>query len=82
MIFARAMQRSEVAVFLGCGSLLPGYLDRRLARLLGLRTINIYLGSASRPVFMGGAGLRMAEQSDKKLGKIAKKIRRQQRRSK
>lgn len=78
--FISAIRRSEVMIFLGCGSLLPAYLDRRLAKWMGRRTINVYLGSASRPVIIGGAGIHMAEKSPRKLRKLAKKLRRQRRR--
>lgn len=78
--YVSGLRQSEVMVFLGCGNLLPGYLDRQLGRATGRRTINVFLGSASRPVIMGGSGLHMAEKSDRQLRKLARKLRRQRRR--
>lgn len=79
-VYWGAVRRSEVTIFLGCGDLLPGFLERRLAKWMGRRTINVFLGSASRPVILGGSGLHMADKSPAGMRKLAKKLRRQERR--
>lgn len=80
MCFVGVLRRAEAMVFIDTGRLLPRDLDRRLARWLGRRTINVYLGSASRPLFMSGAGHRMAELSEQALRKLATRLRRQRKR--
>lgn len=77
LVFVSNIIRCDVAIFIGGSTVLPAYSDRRLARLLGLRVINVFLGSTTRPHFMGRAAANIKEPTRQQTRKLAGRLRRQ-----
>lgn len=80
LVYLLNVHSCDAAVFVGGSSVMPGYLDRHIARLLGVRSINVFLGSTSRPHFMSGAVSGTQPISEKKTRRLAKRMQRQRRR--
>jgi len=77
-----AMIKIDAFLFVSGKSLLPFGLDARLFRVMGKRVVHIYLGTSSRPRFMGVRRDKSFETKDAKhwLGKLKRRISRQARR--
>lgn len=76
-VFIWNIRLCDAAVFVGGSTIMPAYMDRRIAKALGLRVINVFLGSTSRPHFMSGAVSGTRRIDRKKATKLARRMRRQ-----
>ncbi len=79
IVFIWSLFRADAFVFVSSRSLLPGYLDLPIYRLLGKRVIRVFLGTDSRPRYMTGwhhQVLDPAGQADA-CKKLARRVRRQ-----
>ena len=77
LVFLWHIRRCDAAVFVGGSTIMPAYADRRIARRLGLRAINVFLGSTSRPHFMSGAVCGARRIDDRRARRLARRMRRQ-----
>lgn len=81
-VFVWALPRIDVVVFVSGRSLLPGYVDLWLFRLLGKRVVRIFLGTDSRPKFMNGWHTAITDGSrpERAVRRLSAAIQRQRRR--
>jgi glycosyltransferase involved in cell wall biosynthesis len=79
IVFLWALVRADAIVFVSSRSLLPGYLDLPIYRLLGKRTIRIFLGTDARPRYMTGWHPKVIDETscDTACRKLARRVRRQ-----
>lgn len=78
VVFLWALVRVDAIVFVSSRSLLPGYIDLPIYRLLGKRVIRIFLGTDSRPRYMTGWHPDVVDEA--KQGEACKKLARRVRR--
>lgn len=79
VVFLWALLRADALVLVSSRSLLPGYLDLPIYRLLGKRVIRVFLGTDSRPRYMTGWHHQAADPStrDPACRKLAQRVQRQ-----
>lgn len=79
VVFVWSLLRVDAYVFVSSRSLLPGYLDLPIYRLLGKRVIRVFLGTDSRPRYMTGWHNQVTDPATQKqaAAKLARRVRRQ-----
>jgi len=79
IVFLWALVRVDAIVFVSSRSLLPGYLDLPIYRLLGKRVIRIFLGTDARPRYMTGWHPDVIDQAkrDAACHQLARRVKRQ-----
>lgn len=79
LAFAWSLVRVDAYVLVSSRSLLPGYLDLPIYKLLGKRVIRIFLGTDSRPRYMTGWHLDAVDPGKQQdaCAKLAERVRRQ-----